>query len=352
MLKAKEIEDHHFEILENMADLIRVKNMDNKVIYTNDDSLNGFDFSEIYNEEEDSTLNFSSVDGNIQRAVKINNKNYSIKSSPIYNKDSEVIGSIEVFRDVTREKDLEIELTDRNHEIENDLIFAKNIQQRILPKKGDYGDVTIDYRYEPSKYLSGDMFDIFKIDEDNIGIYIVDVSGHGIAASMLTVFIRQTMYNITPNSTNPSETLHDLQEKYQELRLEPDRYFTIFYGIYNTKKREFKYANAGHNSIPFLFNEDSITMLVNYGLPILGFDTPNTYKDKIISLSTGDSVFLYTDGLIEAKNKNGEEFGEDRVKLSILNNDGNLLEEIERKLDIFKDTDQLDDVAMVLMTVK
>ena len=352
MLKAKNIENHHFEILENMADLIRIKNMENEVIYTNDDTLKGFDLHQIESGEQiPKTLNFDSVDGNLQRTAKIQGKDYSIKSSPIYNEDSNMIGSIEVFRDITREKVLETELTNRNKEIENDLIFAKKIQQRILPAKGDYGNLNIDYRYEPSKYLSGDLFDIFKLDDEHIGIYIVDVSGHGIAASMLTVFIRQTMYGISSSSNSPSEIFHLLQEKYQELRLESDRYFTMFYGIYNRNTREFKYANAGHNSIPFLFNDDSITMLVNYGLPILGFDTPNTYKDKSVWLNEGDSVFLYTDGLIEAKNDSGEEFGEDRVKLAILNNEGDLLEEIEEKLTKFGNIDQLDDVAMVLMTV-
>lgn len=353
MLKSKIIQDHHFEILENMVDLIRVKNMNNEVIYTNSDTLNGFKLSDIYNEgNTNPSFQVKSVDGSIQTLAKIGNNTYSIKSSPVINEDGEIVASIEVFRDVTRERELEHQLKDRNDEVEHDLVFAKKIQQRILPEKGDYGNLTIDYRYEPSKYLSGDLFDIFEIDQDNVGIYIVDVSGHGIAASMLTVFIRQTMYTIASSTTSPSDVFHKLQEKYQELKLESDRYFTMFYGIYNKKKNVFKYANAGHNSIPFLFNKDKITMLVNYGLPILGFTSPNTYKDKSVRLENGDSIFLYTDGLIEAKNDNGEEFGEDRVKLAILNNSGNLLEDIEIKLGKFSESDQLDDVAMVLMTVK
>ena len=68
MLKAKNIENHHFEILENMADLIRIKNMENEVIYTNDDTLKGFDLHQIESGEQiPKTLNFDSVDGNLQR---------------------------------------------------------------------------------------------------------------------------------------------------------------------------------------------------------------------------------------------------------------------------------------------
>ena len=86
-------------------------------------------------------------------------------------------------------------------------------------------------------------------------------------------------------------------------------------------------------------------------LPILGFDTNNVYKDKSVTLVSGDSILMYTDGLIEAKNEHGEEFGEDRVKHAILETKGNLLEEIEEKHSNFIDLEQQDDIAMLLMKV-
>ena len=73
-----------------------------------------------------------------------------------------------------------------------DLGFAKHIQEKILPPKGVIDNLHIDYIYKPSEMLSGDIFDVFHIDEDHIGIYISDVSGHGVAAAMMTMFIRQT----------------------------------------------------------------------------------------------------------------------------------------------------------------
>lgn len=344
MLKNEDLKNTHFEILDNFADLVRVKDTENNVIYTNDTVLDNFpnnNFPLIDNSIEDILTAEENIDG----------KEYSIKSSPVYNNRGDVIASVEVFRDVTREKELEDALTLRNLEMEEDLNLARVIQWNILPKPGTYGNLDIDYIYMPSKQLSGDIFDVFDIDEDHIGIYMVDVAGHGVAASMLTIYIRQTMYNIALNTTSPSEALRKLQKTYQDLGLAPDRYFTMFYGIYSKKSRRFKFANAGHNSIPFLFNGENIKMLVNYGLPILAFPANYNYRDDYVDLVKGDSILLYTDGLIEAKNEFGDEFGEDRVKYAILDNEGSLLEEIEAKYKDFINLEQQDDIAMLLMTV-
>lgn len=354
MLREKGFKNYHFEILDNVADLVRIKDLDNNIIYTNNNILDTVPVSDTrmeLNESKSYKVSIDTLEGIMQTEERIKGVDYSIKSSPIFNNEGKVIASVEVFRDVTRERELEKALMESTQEMEKDLVFAKMIQRRILPSKGTYGNIDIDFRYEPSKHLSGDIFDIFEIDDDNIGIYIVDVSGHGVAASMLTVFIRQIMYTISYMSKSPSEILHRLKKKYAELELAPDRYFTMFFGIYNKNTREFKYANAGHNSIPFLFNKESITMLVNYGLPILGFETENSYKDKTVRLIPGDSILMYTDGLIEAKNEFGEEFGEDRVKRAILDTKGNLLEEIEVKHSNFIDLEQQDDIAMLLIKV-
>ncbi|MDO5028284.1 MAG: SpoIIE family protein phosphatase [Bacillota bacterium] len=351
MLKTKDFKDDHFEIFENMADLIRVKDMNNNIIYTNDQILTNNKFN-MSTKDSKRIVDLDDLKNSLQTEETIEGRDYSIKASPVYNDHGEVIASIEVFRDVTRERELETALKRASKEIEKDLLFAKKIQRKILPRKGKFENISIDFKYKPSKYLSGDIFDIFEIDDHTIGVYIVDVAGHGIAASMLTVFIRQTMYSVALESKSPSEVLLKLQEKFQALELEPERYFTMFYGVYNLREKELKYANAGHNSIPFLFNKDSITMLVNHGLPILGFNTDNTYTDKSVRLESRDSILMYTDGLIEAKNEYGEEFGEDRVKRAILNTQGNLLEELEDNHANFIGIEQKDDIAMILMSVK
>ncbi len=83
--------------------------------------------------------------------------------------------------------------------------------------------------------LSGDMFDVYYINEDNIGIYICDVVGHGVTASMMTMFVRQTMRAIKDDILSPSTALKELHKRFVSLDLGSDKYFTIFYAIYILK---------------------------------------------------------------------------------------------------------------------
>lgn len=356
----KGFKECHFEILDSMADSIRIIDNDDNVIYSNDillDDLPVDQHTELYKKNW-TTSNNKTKNGKNQekftfRNKRIKGRDFSMQASPVFNQEEEVIGFIEVFRDITREKNMERALREKSLDMHSDLQFAKTIQRKILPSKGKFGNVEVDYLYRPSQYLSGDIFDIYEIDDKHLGFYMVDVAGHGIAASMMTVFIRQSMQSIYQNSVSPSDTLNKISKKFQELNLEADRYFTMFCGVYNIEKMEFKYANAGHNSIPFLFNKDNkIMMLANYGYPILTFPTDDSFNEESVTMLPGDSILLYTDGIIEARNSNGEEFGEDRLKKCILHSKGSLLSEIEEKFDKFIDLEQKDDFALLLIEVK
>ncbi len=156
----------------------------------------------------------------------------------------------------------------------------------------------------------GDIFDIYYIDEDNIGIYICDVVGHGVTASMMTMFVRQTMRAIKDDILSPSRALSELHQKFIALDLDTDKYFTIFYGVFNTKDRSFKYSNGGHNCVPIKINDEEISLLKTNGFPISLIFNKVDYTEEEIKLSPGgDKILFYTDGITEAKNiHGGEEF--------------------------------------------
>lgn len=348
---------YDLKILDSIDDLVRVIDLDNNVIYSNNKMpeeifKDGFILDDEKAEEaclENIFKDFPEAKI-VQKEQKIKDRYYSVKSSPIYSND-EVVATVEVFRDITEQKKLEKDLGERGEEMRSDLLLAKRIQTKILPQRGNYGDVEVNYIYSPSEYLSGDIFDVFKIDEDNVGIYIGDVAGHGIASSLMTIFIRQTMHAINKISLSPSDVLSNLQAKFKELKLDAERYFTIFYGIYNRKKMEFKYANAGHNCIPFLYNEDRILMLENYGFPIFGFLENVEFEEKKVSLNHKDKILLYTDGLSEARNEKGEIYTDDRIKRLILKNKGDILEEIANDFYEFTGLEKKDDIAILLMEI-
>ncbi|MDR7855658.1 SpoIIE family protein phosphatase [Tissierella sp.] len=352
----------NYHVLESMADWVRVVDKEGNVIYVNKTMKNALGdqgvgvkcYKALGKQKACSfCITRRSIETGeiVQKEEDINGRFFSVKSSPVTNSQGEVLAAVEVFRDVTRERKLELELIDKNKKMSKDLGFAKRIQEKILPNKEVLDNISIDYIYKPSEMLSGDMFDVFRIDEENIGIYISDVSGHGVAAAMMTMFIRQTMRAIKDNFLSPAEALSELHRRFTALNLDVDKYLTIFYGIFNKKTYEFRYSNAGHNCIPIKYNNNGIDKLEIKGFPIFSLFNEIKYKEKSIYLSKGDKVLFYTDGITESKDRNGNEFGIEFI-IDILNDHKkDILNEINDEIISYNWGEQEDDLAVVLMDV-
>ena len=367
--KGKEIKEETYgmlnlNVLESMADWVRVVDYDGNVLYANKAMREALG-EEILNEkcyyvhENKAPCGFCiskrSIRTNevVQKEEVVGGKYFSVKSSPVINEENETIAAVEVFRDVTRERKLELELIKKNEKMSKDLRFAKRLQNKILPIEGIYGDLKVEHIYKPSEMLSGDMYDIYYIDKENIGIYICDVVGHGVTASMMTMFVRQTMRSIKDDGLTPSETLKELQRRFSVLYLDTEKYFTIFYGIYNIRTKEFKYTNAGHNCIPIKFNKKigEIDYLKSTGFPISVVFSDANYKEKSLKLQDGDNILFYTDGITEVKNFDGIEFGIERVVNIILEEDTNIIANIVENVERFRWGEQDDDFAMLLVSL-
>lgn len=358
----KNYEVLNYHVLEGIADWVRVVNKDGIIIYANKsmkdelgDHIIGIPCDEAHcglNSCNFCITKRSLETGEvIQKEEKIGGNYYSVKSSPVKDSDGRIYAAVEVFRDVTRERKLEIELIGKNKKINRDLQFAKRIQEKILPKKGITESLKLDYIYKPSEILSGDMFDMFSIDDDNTGIYISDVSGKGIAASMMTMFIRQTMRVMKDDAKSPSDALTELHKRFLTLNLEADNYFTIFYGIYNRKTGLFRYVNAGHNCIPIRYNDEDLDLLYNKGYPIISIFDRISYDEKHIQLESGDKILFYTDGITEARDSSGKEFGLEEVLKIIRKYPNDILNIIEDNIINHSWGEQQDDFAIVLLEV-
>lgn len=352
----------NYHVLEGMADWVRVVDKNGKIIFANDamkkamgDDIVGQPCYKSHNREQKCGFCITSksiATGEIvQKEEIINGQYFSVKSSPVTDNQGNITAAVEVFRNVTRERKLELELIERNKKISKDLHFARRIQEKILPKIGVIDNLKIDYIYQASEMLSGDMFDIFYIDEANIGIYICDVAGHGIAASMMTMFVKQTMRSIKDEVLSPSLALGELHKRFGTLELEADKYFTIFYGVYNKVTHTLTYSNAGHNCYPIRFNSQEVEPLKIKGYPITMLFGEVEYKEKDVRLHKGDKILLYTDGITEARDHNDIQFGIEGVLESIKKYPDNLLKEIENKFIIHSWGEQDDDYALVLVDV-
>lgn len=346
-----------YEVLDGMVDWVRVIDRKGTIIYANK-SMEKALGKGIVGEKCYSVIGkgcacerciaYATVNTGeiVEKEEIIGDRIYSVKSSPVKDLEGNIYAAVEVFRDVTRERKLEQEIIKKNEKMSEDLSFARTIQKKILPQKGIQGPLKIDYLYFPSEMLSGDVFDIYKIDEDHMGIYISDVVGHGITASIMTMFIRQAMKSIKYEYVEPGAAITELHKRFLDLNLDTEKYFTIFYGVLDLKDYSFKYVNGGHNCIPLLIN-NNIELLEAKGYPITCLFEQIKYEEKQIKLNKGDKILFYTDGVIETRNQSGELFGIERLIEICQNNKDNLLKHIEKGVNNFKYKDLDDDFALL-----
>lgn len=343
-----------FHVLESMNDMVRVIDSKGHVMY-----LNG-SMAMLLKEIEDNKIEKvkRSLE-NISKTtfltgttffdeIQIANKTYSVKSSPVYDEDNKLILAVEVFRDITTQTAIRNELFKANKKMVDDIKFAKIIQTSILPKKQEFSDFLFDYRYEPSERLSGDIFDLIKIDNEKYAMYIADVVGHGVSSSIMTMYVRQTVRSIISEGKvyKPSDVLVELTKKFKELSLDSSQYFSIFYGVIDVDKKTLTYSNGGHDCMPIVFHKDGYSILKAKGKFISNVFDNEKYEEKKISINKGDELLLYTDGIVETKNANKEEFGIENL-LDIDRENSNILGEILNRLNKFRWGEQIDDVALV-----
>ncbi|SHH22597.1 Serine phosphatase RsbU, regulator of sigma subunit [Anaerosphaera aminiphila DSM 21120] len=344
------------QALNSIADLIRVLNANNEVIFVNkamDEALNcevgKFGDFTISSDITRRTIETAEI---IQREELLCGNYFSVKCSPIFGEYGEIVGAVEVFRNITMQKSLQKEIVDKNKELTEEMISAQKIQNSLLPERGFFNNISVDYFYKPSNILSGDMFDIFKINEDNIGIYMADSVGHGFAASMITMFIRIIIRNISSYKLlSPSKTLSEVAKKFATLNLDIELYFTCFYGVYNKKLSKFTFSNAGHFPAPILFQEDGEIELESSGYPITRYFKNVKYEDNSVKIDNFDKILLMTDGVVDAQNKRKKNYGSDQVLNIIRDNSIDELKILEDDIDNFIKGKQKDDMTALLLKV-
>lgn len=350
----------NLNILNGIADLVRVLDSNNQVIFVNSamEELMGASAMEMTCEPDgrffcnlsiaERTLRTGEI---IQREEYIENNYYSVKCSPIFDDDN-IVAVVEVFRNITMEKKLQREIINKNKELDLEMNEAKKIQLGLLPEKGFIGGAMIDYIYRPSNILSGDMFNVFEINRDNLGIYISDTVGHGFASSQVTMFVNFMFKNLTTKTLlNPSIALEEIKKKFNSINLDINIYFTCFYGVYNRRENTFKFSNAGHNPCPILTRNRTSYELVTAGLPISRMFEDTTYEDNVVDLFCGDKLLFVTDGIPELKNAQGEDYGIKRLGDILNRHSVDELYEIRNDIISFTAKEPKDDMTAVLLKV-
>lgn len=361
----------HFieEIVDGMYDWVRVIDLDNNVIYMNkamSESLGhpalGKKCYEILGRSEpcnNCTLRQMVFDGRShEKEEHINGRIFSVMSSPIRNKEGKIIAAVEVLRDTTQVKRLYEKTREQNAELRKDLEMARKLQVSLLPDPPSDKRLNFSMVFIPCKSLGGDFLDIFSIDDSHVGLYIADVSGHGVQSALLTVFLRSTLNR---KLLSPAKALGELYAEFNQCRLYLDEnlYISVFYTIIDLDKKTMVYSNAGLNVIPIVYNKNRYDMLWLPGIPISTWAKCPEYKDASRKLQPGDRLFLYSDGILEIRNKANEQYGEERLLDILQNHDlnpGETLQKIKASAFDFAGIGNggalKDDVTMALLEIK
>ncbi len=203
--------------------------------------------------------------------------------------------------------------------LEEELLIARKIQQSFLPPKDpELAGLDISGINIPSEQVGGDYYDFIPIVEDQIGIAIGDVSGKGIPAALIMASFRASLKAEIRNNYAIGTIFFKVNNLLYE-SIERENYVTAVYGVLDIKNKVFTFSNAGHNP-PILRREEGTIEYLTEGGVALGILRNHDYKEMVLGLNPGDLILFYTDGVTEAENKAGEEFGTKRLEEILLEN--------------------------------
>lgn len=206
------------------------------------------------------------------------------------------------------------------NKLDSDLGLAHEIQSMLLPKEfPDISNLAMGRIYKPAQKVGGDLFDTFKLGEDRVGIAIADVSGKGIPASLLMAICQSNLRHFARHVESPAQVLSQLNDvMVGEMR--PDMFVTIIYAVIDMKAGQLIFARGGHE-LPILIHssEDGqarTEFLESDGMAlgmVPGEIFDEAVRDRVVPFTKGDILALYTDGVTEAVNPGGVEFGNTRL---------------------------------------
>lgn len=198
--------------------------------------------------------------------------------------------------------------------LQNELNVAGKIQQSILPTRfHENPDYQIVGQMEPARNLGGDFFDVLRLQNGRIGLVIADVSDKGVPAALFMMCSRTLIKGAAIGNRNPGDVLHAVNNLLCEDN-DVAMFVTVFYAVYDPKNGELSYANGGHNAPLIIHADGRSTVIPMTGGIALGVVPDFQYGQETVTVSPGDILMLYTDGVTEAMNADDQEFGLERLR--------------------------------------
>src|SRR3989441_8822990 len=196
--------------------------------------------------------------------------------------------------------------------LQTQLEVARQVQLELLPAKDpELASFDISAYNFPTEEVSGDYYDWVRIYDDQIGVVIADVSGKGVPAALLMAFLRASLRAASHIGYAPHISMSKVNYLLWE-SIESNQFVTAFYGILDATNRTLAYANAGHNP-PLLIDAGGEARFDERGGVPLGMFRDTRYYEHYLTIAPGEILVLYTDGVTEATNPAGEEYGLKRL---------------------------------------
>jgi len=218
-----------------------------------------------------------------------------------------------------------------HHEQDREIGEARSIQEGLLPKDiPQLPGYEIVGAWQSARVVGGDYFDVLSFDDDTLGLCIADVAGKGMPAALLMSNLQAAVRGLATSAL----ALDDLCARWNALlcrNIAIDRFITFFYAQLSGSRRELRYVNAGHNP-PVVMHADGSHHRLEEGGMVLGVFASQHFAVGTTLLAPGDRVVLFTDGVTEAGNVDGEEFGEDRLLEVLRENRAANAQEIQQRI--------------------
>ncbi|HVN72183.1 MAG TPA: SpoIIE family protein phosphatase [Desulfomonilia bacterium] len=269
-------------------------------------------------------------------------------------------------RDLMEEQAAKLTITLAEMDEKNDIIRAQNqrmieelemaakLQKSLLPDTFENKNgVSFTCKYIPSIHIGGDLYDVVDLGGGQTGFIIADVSGHGVAAALISSMFKMSFHALAANVASPTILMHMLNGELKPVLNED--YITAFFVLTDRHCKNITYSNAGHPT-PLLFKRSTCSMVeLDTGGFFLGSFEDGGYEEKCESnIEMGDALLMYTDCILETENEHGEQYGKERLircfQNAILNLRGNeVIDAIEKDVRTFNFKDTLDDDFTVML---
>ena len=247
---------------------------------------------------------------------------------------------------------LEAEVRKQRDEFENDLTLASQVQRRVLPKPPIVPGIELAASMQPARLLGGDYYDFFQVSNEVVDVVIADVSGKGAAASLLMPSLAVALRLRAGELSGPAAILKDLDGVLKQIT-NSATFVTMFYARFNPTLRTLEYASGGHNPPLLMRTSTGESLLLEEGGPIMGILPDAQFSNTNVALEPGDILTLFTDGVTEQEDENGDEFSLDRLKKVILSKESEpaatMVTDIAEAVSTFAGTrEQSDDLTVVV----